>query len=201
MLTQARKLYLLGAVAIFALVIAGYSLYQYTRASSPELYGTVLENLHLVEPFELTDVNGDRVTLERWRGKLVLAFFGFVNCPDVCPMTMSRLASIYEELGEPEDVQVVMITVDPDNDTPERLQGYVSAFHPDFVGLSGDSTDIANAARNFFVAYRELEDNQFMHTDTVALLDRDGKMRLVYGQHKVAGIGEDLAALLASGRW
>ena len=193
-----RNVLTLALVGLVAAAVAGFSYRQLRSLSASAYYGTPLDNPVQVAPFELTDASGERVTLGRWRGDLVLVFFGFTRCPDVCPLTLGRLAKVYEDLGRPEGVQVVMITVDPQHDTPERTQAYAGGFNPDFVGLGGSTGDVANAARTFFVGYRGLEGNDFLHTDSVALLDREGKMRFIYGQDKVARLGEDLPRMLAS---
>lgn len=193
---NARHLWLLAIVGIAAALLAAFSYRQLRALSTPEYYGTVLDKPPLVAPFELTAAGGERVTLERWRGELLLVFFGFTRCSDVCPLTLGRLAKVYQDLGEPEGVQVVMITVDPQHDTPELTQRYASSFNPSFVGLGGSSSDIADAARTFFVGYRGLDDEDFLHTDSVALIDREGRLRLIYGQDKVARLAEDLPRIL-----
>ncbi len=192
-----NRLWLLASLALLSVCLAVFSFYQLSRASSAELYGTVVDSKPVVGEIELTNGEGKRVKLSDYQGDVLLVFFGFTNCPDVCPMTMGRLGKMYRDMGEPDDVQVAMITVDPAHDTPEVLANYVSAFHPDFAALSGSQADIANAAKTFFVGYRGIEDKQFVHTDTVAMLDREGRMRLVYGQDKVKHIGEDLETVLA----
>ncbi len=193
-----RYFWTLVLVGLTAALLAGFSLLQLRAAGAPDFYGTPLDDPPLVAPFELTDAEGERVTLSKWRGDLLLVFFGFTHCPDVCPLTLGRLAKVYDDLGRPEDVQVVMITVDPARDTPELTQRYAGSFDPAFVGLGGSSADIAHAAQTFFVGHRELEDKNFLHTDSVALIDREGKMRLVYGQDKVSGLTEDLSRILKS---
>lgn len=193
-----RQFWTLILVGLVAAAVAGFAYMQLQRANGPEYYGTPLDNPVQVAPFTLTDAQGERVTLEKWRGDLLLVFFGFTRCPDVCPLTLGRLAKVYEDLGEPEDLQVVMVTVDPQHDTPKLTQQYAGGFNPDFAGLSGSSSDIANAATTFFVGYRGLENDGFLHTDSVALLDREGKMRFIYGQDKVARLSEDLPKMLAS---
>ena len=99
------------------------------------------------------------------------------------------------------EVQVVMITVDPARDTPEVMQRYAAQFHPDFVGLSGTPQDIADAARSFFVGFRELAGGQFTHTDAIFLLDRQAQMRLIYRQDNVLRLAEDLQTILAQRLW
>lgn len=204
----ARQLWTLGVVGLVAVLVAAFSYRQLQLASSPEYntsenaaseyYGTPLDKPLAVAPFELTDAAGARVTLQKWRGDVVLVFFGFTRCPDVCPLTLGRLAKAYQDVGEPEDVKVVMITVDPQHDTPQRTQAYARSFSRSFVGLGGSSSDVANAARTFFVGYRGLENQDFLHTDSVALLDRQGRMRLIYGQDKIARLSEDLPKILAA---
>jgi protein SCO1/2 len=201
-----RRFWWLGVIGALALLLMGYSLVQIATlraagATEAELHGTVLDNPPLVNGIELTSSEGERASLADFEGKVVLAFFGFTNCPDVCPLTMGRLARIYRDLGEPEDVQVVMITVDPEHDTPEVLREYLARFHPDFVGLTGTPAEIANATRAFFIGYRDLQDQGFIHTDTVAMLDRTGRMRLVYGQDKILAIEDDLRRVLADRTW
>ncbi len=202
-----RQLWTLVVVGLAAAALAGFAYVQLRnvqlqRVGTPqdqlEYYGTPLDTPVQVAPFTLTDAKGKRVTLAKWRGDLVLVFFGFTRCPDVCPLTLGRLAKVYEDLGQPRDLQVVMVTVDPQHDTPKLTQKYAAGFNPYFVGLAGSSSDIAKAAKTFFVGYRGLKSKDFIHTDSVALLDREGKMRFVYGQDKVARLGEDLPKLLAS---
>ena len=196
-----NRLWLLASLAVLSVCVAAFSFYQLSRASSAELHGTVVDSKPVVGEIELTNGDGERVKLSDYRGDTLLVFFGFTNCPDVCPLTMGRLGKMYRDMGEPEDVQVAMITVDPAHDTPEVLGDYVKAFHPDFAALSGSQEDIANAAKTFFVGYRGIENDRFIHTDTVAILDPQGRMRLVYGQDKVKHIEDDLETVLAQRDW
>ena len=193
--------WLLISLAILAAGVAAFSFYQLSRASAGDLHGTVVDSKPVVGEIELTNGQGERVKLSDYEGDVLLIFFGFTNCPDVCPLTMGRLAKMYRDMDEPDGIQVAMITVDPAHDTPEVLGNYVSAFHTDFTALSGSQEDIANAARTFFVGYRDIGDTQFVHTDTVAILDREGRMRLIYGQDKVKHIHEDLETVLAQRDW
>ena len=163
--------------------------------------GTEVDGAPLVERTDLLGPGGAPLTLpETWRGKLLLVFFGYTNCPDVCPLTMAQLAQIYRDLGEPEEVQVVMVTVDPERDTPERMTRYARGFHPDFVGLSGTADATTRAERTFFVDHNQVG-GEVAHNSHVTLLDRDGRMRLVYTQGKVPALAEDLRTLLARRSW
>lgn len=188
----------LAIVGLLALVLAGFAFRQLRLATAPDYAGTALETPTQVSAFDLTAADGQRVTLDTWQGDVRLVFFGYTRCPDVCPLTLGRLAKVYEDIGKPEDLKVIMITVDPQNDTPRITQDYASSFDPGFIGLGGSSSDIADAARAFFIGYRGIESRDFVHTDSVAVLDREGRMRLIYGQDKVARLSEDLPRILAS---
>ena len=187
------------AAATVMLVLAGVGAYLLgTRlAPGPELVGTALQNPPVVGDALLVDPQGREVTLRQVvdGARVTLVFFGFTRCPDVCPITMARLAKVYRDIGEPDDVRVVMITVDPEHDTPEIVGRYAAAFHPSFVGLSGSNTQVAVAARSFFVGYADIGFGQFTHTEVVAVVDRDGRLRYVYGSEKVPRLDVDLERL------
>ncbi|MBS3968333.1 MAG: SCO family protein [Truepera sp.] len=192
-----KRFVFLALMALFG--AAGYGAYLWLTPA-PAFHGTLLETPRPLG--ELTfAAGGERVTLAQWQDRLVVVFFGFTHCPDICPLTMARLAHIYRNLGEPAEVQVVMITVDPARDTPEVVQRYAAQFHPSFVGLSGTPEDIADAARSFFVGFRELVGGQFTHTDAIFLLDRQAQMRLIYRQDNVLRLEQDLQTILAQRLW
>jgi Uncharacterized protein SCO1/SenC/PrrC, involved in biogenesis of respiratory and photosynthetic systems len=109
---------------------------------------------------------------------------------------MAQVAATYQDLGEPDDLQVVMVTVDPQNDDAARLQAYVTAFHPDFIGLGGTDAQIAEAARRFFIGYAGTGVD-LVHTEAVGLVDATGTLRAVWGQGSVQGIANDVRDLLA----
>lgn len=190
------RFYPLLAVGLLAAGAAAYSLGVLLRPA-PDLYGTQLENPPLVTGVTLENSRLGTTHLGDFGGKLVLVFFGYTNCPDVCPLTLSRLAKVYRDLGEPQEVKVIMITVDPARDTPEVVQRYAASFHPDFLGLSGSADLIAAAAKTFFTGYQQLPDGLVSHTDMVALVDRTGHLRRVYRQDRVLKLAHDLPILLA----
>ena len=186
------------------LIAAGAGAYLAGRlaAPPPERVATVLDNPQDVADLELTvAASGDRIRFGDLAAQAdwTLVFFGFVNCPDVCPLTMARLAETYTVLGEPDDLQVVMITVDPERDVGDVLANYVRGFHPAFVGLGGSSQDIAATARRFFVGYSGTG-QEIIHTEAVGLVDAQGRLRAVYGASKIGGIADDLVDLLAGAR-
>ncbi|CAN5781744.1 SCO family protein [soil metagenome] len=160
----------------------------------PELAGTELDRPPRVVDLDLVAADGSDVRLADYakRGTL-LVFFGFTRCPDVCALTMAQLARVYDHLGAPDDLTVAMITVDPEYDTPEVLGPYVAAFHPDFVALSGTNSQIATAASTFFIGYAGIGSSNFVHTDVVAVVDRAGTLRFVYGQEALRRLPADLA--------
>lgn len=107
--------------------------------------------------FALKDASGKARTLEDFRGKAVVVFFGYTQCPDVCPATLATLAQAMKELGPDADrVQVLFITVDPERDTPELLSKYVPSFDPRFLGLWGDAEATARTAKEFKVIYQKV---------------------------------------------
>lgn len=191
-------------MVVGAVVLAGAGLLAFRAgvalAPPPERAGTVLEQPPRTADLELRSTEG-RVALGEVAGRAewTLVFFGFVDCPDVCPTTMSRLADTYRELGEPAELQVVMVTVDPERDDPARLERYVDGFHPAFTGLGGSSEDVAAAAERFFVGYNDAGEG-IAHTEAVALLDAEARLRMVYTQGNLPGLPRDLTSLLDGGR-
>lgn len=193
-MSRAARIVLL--LALLGLAGAGAYLLGTVLRPKPALAGTVLSNPVQVGGLTLVDATGAPAVLaDDFRGDVTLVFFGFTRCPDVCPLTMARLARMYEALGEPDDLRVVMVTVDPEFDTPDVLGRYVAGFHADFVGLTGSSSEVAAAARTFYVGYAGI-DTEIAHTDVVAVLDRGGRLRYVYGQDDMAMLERDLPTLL-----
>ena len=134
--------------------------------------------------FELTDHTGARRSLADFRGKVVTVFFGFTQCPDVCPGTLIEMKEVMALLGEDADrVQTLFITVDPERDTPEVLAAYVPAFDPRFLGLYGEPDEIARVARGYRVFYEKVpgsspENYQINHTAASYVIDPQGELRL-----------------------
>lgn len=134
--------------------------------------------------FALTDHTGKPRTLADYKGKVVFLFFGFTQCPDVCPTTMTKLAQVKQALGAKADqMQVLFVTIDPERDTQELLAQYVPAFDPSFVGLYGDAVATARMAREFKVFYAKsagaTKDSYSMdHTAASFVFDPEGKIRL-----------------------
>ena|SRR5690554_2434569 len=197
---MSHKRAILLAVALLALVAAA-ALYLPRAGAAPGWAGVLLDNPPAMGDIELATTAGARAALTDLEAPYLLVFFGYTSCPDVCPLTMARLATAYRAVGEPDEVQVVMITVDPAIDTAERLRAYVEGFHPTFLGLRGGNQEVAEAALRFYVGVNALGDGLVAHSDPVALLGPDRTMRLLYPQDRLAGLEEDLRAVLAGPAW
>jgi len=153
--------------------------------------------------FHLTDHNGQPRQLADFRGKAVVVFFGFTHCPDVCPTTLAEMAAALKKLGPAADrVQVLMVTVDPERDTPEILKQYVTALDPRFLGLTGDADAIGRTAKEFKVFYQKNpgaspQTYSVDHSAGTFLFDPAGRLRLYvsYGQGAEV-FAHDIAELL-----
>lgn len=135
--------------------------------------------------FALTGTDGAAVEASSLRGKPLLLFFGFTNCPHVCPTTLARLSVLMKKLGpEAQDIRVVFVTVDPARDTPEVMQRFTAAFGPWLLGLTGTEEEIARLSKAYGVyAAMESSDSKgnynVMHSSVVFAFDADGKARLL----------------------
>lgn len=145
---------------------------------------TDVTGLDYAKDFSLTDHNGKRRTLSDFKGKVVIAFFGYTQCPDVCPTTMAEMAGVLKQLGPDADrVQVLFITIDPERDTQEFLAKYVPSFDPRFLGLRGDSAETAKVAKDFKVFYQKVPGKEagsytMDHTAGSYVFDPKGRVRL-----------------------
>ncbi|TSE21387.1 SCO1 protein [Tepidimonas alkaliphilus] len=150
---------------------------------------------------ELTDQHGQRRTLQDFRGKVVMLYFGFVQCPDVCPTALARTVEVMQRLGpDAQRVQLLFVTVDPERDTPELLREYLAAFHPSFLGLTGTPQEIAAAAREFKVYYAKVPTGSgytMDHSAQTYLIDPQGRLRIVLKHEQTADdYAHDIAWLL-----
>jgi len=151
--------------------------------------------------FAMTRANdGKAVAAEDYRGHVVVLYFGYTNCPDACPTTLSDLATALHRLGpKANDVRVLFVTVDPNRDTLSALKAYVNAFAPEIDGLRGSEDAIARLARRYRITYSVSPGPpyQVMHSDSVFFFDRDGRARYVATSVANAKlITEDIRSLL-----
>ena len=172
-------------------------------SKTPSFNNTDVTGLDYAKGFSLTDHTGKPRTLQDFKGKLVVLFFGYTQCPDVCPTTMAEMAAVMKELGpSAKDVQVLFVTLDPERDTQELLAAYVPAFHPSFIGLRGDQEATARTAKEFkvFVAKAPGTEPGSYTVDHMAgsyVFDRDGKLRLFVRHAQGPGpLAADLRQLL-----
>ncbi|TMG99696.1 MAG: SCO family protein [Betaproteobacteria bacterium] len=156
--------------------------------------------------FALPDFNGKERTLADFRGKAVVVFFGYTQCPDVCPTTLAALAEAMKRLGpEADRVQVLFITVDPERDTPDLLSKYVPAFDPRFVGLRGDAEQTARTAKEFKILYQKQPGASpgsytMDHSAGTFIFDPQGRLRLYVGLAQGPDVfAHDLRELLKAG--
>ncbi|QID17091.1 SCO family protein [Nitrogeniibacter mangrovi] len=182
----------------FLLLVAAFAVTACSPADKPASFrNTDITGVDYGSHFELTDHNGVKRSLADYRGKVVTVFFGYTQCPDVCPTNLSTMASVMQLLGDDAArVQVLFITVDPERDTPELLKQYVPAFDPRFVGLYGTAEQTAAVAREFKVFYRKSGDTSGSnytvdHSAGTYVFDPAGHLRL-YVKHGTAA--EDIAA-------
>ena len=168
-----------------------------------EFHGTII-----TPPLPLSDISlqtegGESFHLSEQKGKIVLLFFGYTNCPDVCPITLGTFKQVYERLGEDaQNVKFVMITADPERDTPDRVAAYAARFSPEFIGLSGNLNDLQSLWKELGVFVEKQESTSaagylVSHTASVYVLDQNGGliMTLPYGTSAI-DMANDVGELL-----
>ena len=179
---------------IFSSLLAGFSVFALSACdqittSKPTFNSTDITGGDFAKTFALTDHNNQARTLQDFRGKAVIVFFGFLNCPDICPTAMADWANVLNKLGPDaaKNVQVLFVTVDPERDQPEALKNYVTAFNPSYLGLWGDAVSTAATAKAFKVIYAKVRGEKegsynMDHTAASYVFDANGNMRL-YVRH------------------
>ena len=172
--------------------------------AKPAFKAVDISDAEYARELALTDADGKPRTLADFKGKVTLVFFGYTQCPDVCPTTLAELAAVKRELGaEGDRLQGVFVSVDPERDTPQVLKEYVANFDPSFVALTGSPEQIKQAAANFKVFYAKAPgrtDGSYTvdHTAGTYVFDPQGRVRLFvrYGAGAEA-LKHDLKLLLA----
>jgi len=180
-----RKILLVGLVSVLLIGAVGAGVIFFSEPVG--FRGTSYAEPYPVAPeIELTQANGNNFRLSDVRGKIVMLFFGYTSCPDVCPTTMAELKQALEKLGNQADqVQVLYVTVDPQRDTPERVQEYVDHFNPSFIGLSGSESELTTVWNDYGI-FREIVNGKSAagylvnHTARVTLIDQQGNLRVSF---------------------
>lgn len=170
---------------------------------APKFRSTDITGADFGRELALTGHDGKPRTLADFRGKVVILFFGFTHCPDICPTTLADAAAALKKLGsDAARVQVLFVTVDPERDTPEVLAKYVPAFDPGFLGLTGDAAATQRAAKEFKIFYEKRPGGApgaytVDHSGQSYVLDAQGRLRLFVRHDRIAqDLAEDLRALL-----
>jgi protein SCO1 len=179
--TTSRRRFALGMVGLAALGgcerIAG-------KNAAPTFHFTDITGAEFARKLELPDVDGHPHTLADWKGKVAVVFFGYTQCPDVCPTTMAELAQIRKLLGADGDkLQTIFVTIDPERDTPEILKSYVANFGPGVVALRGNAEQTAAAAKEFKVFFAKVPGKSpgsytMDHSAASFVFDPAGRVRL-----------------------
>ena len=175
-MTVHRNLYAIALVLLLCLAACD--------DGKPQFRNTDVTGADYARDFALTDHNGRQVTLADYRGRVVTVFFGFTQCPDVCPTALAEMRAVVEKLGaDGPKLQVLFITIDPQRDTQALLSQYVPAFNPTFVGLYGDADTTARVAKDFKVFYQKVAGKtpgsySMDHTAGTYVFDPQGKLRL-----------------------
>jgi protein SCO1 len=200
-----RSVRLLLICGFTALAVAGFAATQ-VAGRSADFHGTPYPDASPAPAFTLTDHNGGARSLADFEGAAVLLFFGFTECPDVCPLTLATLARVIEsEKLSPEEVRVLLVTVDPVNDTPERLREYVAPFGASTVGMTGSAEELQAVQAAYGVYAVEMPDHggtpTLAHTAQVFGIDSAGRLRvLIHAENGDEVVRDDLRELLRVGK-
>ena len=198
-----RKTLLVGLASFLLIGVVAAGVILFSKPAS--FRGTTYAEPYPAAPeIELTRASGTNFRLSETRGKVVMLFFGYTSCPDVCPTTMAETKQALDKLGENDakDVQVVFVTVDPKRDTPERMQEYVNHFNSGFIGLSGSEESLAKVWSDYGIFRLEVPGISAAgytvdHTARVTLIDQQGNLRVSFGFNTpVEDIVHDLKLLL-----
>jgi protein SCO1 len=171
------------------------------EGGKPQFKSTDITGAPYGHSLELTDHTGKPRRLEDFRGKAVVLFFGFTHCPDVCPTTLADIAQAIKQLGQDaERVQLLMVSVDPERDTPDALAKYVTAFDPRFLGLRGDLAATKKVAGEFKIYFEKRKQGESYTVDHSAqsyVIDPQGRLRLLVRHDRIgADLADDLRILL-----
>jgi protein SCO1/2 len=190
-----NKKFLYIAMGLLVVIVIAAIVYATLDSINPSFHGSLISPPKPAANFTLTNQNQETTRLSDFLGKYILLFFGFTNCPDECPLTMGYLKQMYDKLGnQAEDVQVILITTDPDTDTPQVMGDFLNHFDPSFIGLTGKMDDLQSVWKNYGVT---VMDNGETHSSFIYLIDPRGNLMATYPLLDTAeGITADLQNLL-----
>ncbi len=196
--------FVIKKIAAGALLAGAVSILAACQPGKPQFRGIDISGVDYAMDFKLTDFNGQPRSLADFAGKVVVVFFGYTQCPDVCPTTMSEMLRVKQLLGADGDkLQVLFVSVDPERDTPEVLKAYMGSFDPSFLGLYAASPEaLAQLARDFKIYYKKVDGQTpssytMDHSAASYLYDPKGRLRLFsrFGS-KPEDVTEDVRLLL-----
>lgn len=203
-MSRQTRLLLFAAASIIGLALGYLGIRLFPQPYT--FRGSLIEPPIPATDFTLQNYDGRPFTLSEQRGKVVLLFFGYTNCPDVCPTTLSDYRRIASQLGErAEEVVFVMVTADRERDTPEQLGTYVTAFGPEFYGLTGSKAELQAVYDGYGVFVEKEEPDSTLgylvsHTSRVYVIDQGGSLRLTFPFGlDVQAMADDIAHLVSSG--
>ena len=202
-MTSSRR-FAIKKVAACALLASAGGLLAACQPDKPQFKAIDITGADYAQGFQLTDFYGQPRSLADYKGKVVVVFFGFTQCPDVCPTTMNEMAQVKKLLGTDGDkLQVVFISIDPERDTPEVLKAYMGSFDPSFAGLYAASPDaLAALAKDFKIYYKKVDGKtptsySMDHTAASYVYDPQGRLRL-YARYGIGpqAMADDIRLLL-----
>lgn len=179
-----KTLLIISWLLLFGIVALFFSVQYYQSRQS--FQGSLIEPSPQAVDFELERVDGGSFRMSAQKGRVVLIFFGYTNCPDFCPTTMAEYKKIHADLGEQgEQVDFVFITIDPERDSPEQIESYVSTFHSSFIGLSGTIEELQPVWDGYWVFRQKQEVESeagylMAHTTRIYVVDKLGNLRLTF---------------------
>ena len=194
----------IAIVAVCAIGTGAWLSYQLAVPPPTPKYATVLPETAALAEFSLVDQSGAPVTADTFRGQWDLVFFGFTNCPDVCPLTLQVLAGARNELSEQHFEplpRIVLVSVDPERDTPETLQAYVRSFGDDVFGVTGDLDEVKKLTKSLGIYFAKsfIDDVNYTmdHSAVVLLIDPQGEVAALFGApHNTEDLVHDLPLIM-----
>ena len=183
-------------VGLASILTVAFAAAAWIITTKPSLHGAVIDPPMQAADIRLQDYNNQDFDLGSLRGKVVLLYFGYTNCPDECPLTMAHLKLATEQLGnDAEGVRVILVTTDPNRDTSQVLKSWLTKFSPAFIGLLGTPDQLAQVWREYGVT---VEDSGETHSNFLYVIDRTGRFRETFlPDAQPADIASDVRLLLS----
>jgi protein SCO1/2 len=195
-------------LVIIALAGGYYAGTLFQKKTPPPVLASVLDPPKEIRPFELVGGDGEKFTLDDFKGHWTLVYFGYTYCPDICPTTLMDISRAYNRLADKPDIlsnlKTLLISVDPDRDTPTRLQEYVTFFRDDYIAATGDKEALAQVAKDFSAYYKVHEPDEngnypVDHSSIVSLVNPEGKIQAIFmNVAEAPQVASDLAGIMDS---